>query len=236
MHNPSRRLHNPKNIDMKRTEKFLLASVCFTLLLLTFRLGYSGKLTYIFLAWNLFLAVIPLLMSRKLLLHDGFKPVTILLLACWLLFLPNAPYLVTDVIHFRERLPVPKWFDLLLVVSAAWNGLLLGSVSLMQVESFLSRHLRPLQVNSLTVAFLFLSGYGIYIGRFLRFNSWDVITDPVDLVATLSQHFLLPYEYRSVWKFTLIFTGLLYIVYVCLKEVGNYSRETVISPVHSKGE
>lgn len=198
---------------MKTTEKTILLSIGFTMLLLVFRLSYSGTLTYIFYAWNIFLAALPLVFSKMLLKQPGFSTRAILLFCAWLLFFPNTAYLLTDLFHYHERWPVPKWYDLLLVVSASWNGILLGLVSLRQVETFFSPRLTAAKLQVLRFVLLLLCGYGIYLGRFLRFNSWDVITDPGDLFSALARHVLLPYEYRSVWKFTILFAALLWTIY-----------------------
>src|SRR5882672_5348565 len=99
-------------------------SLCFTLSLLAIRVFYTGSVMYFFYPWNLFLALVPLFFSGLLLKQKKINFKSILLLGLWLLFLPNAPYLVTDIFHFEARPPVPLWFDLMLVVSGAWNGIL----------------------------------------------------------------------------------------------------------------
>ncbi len=214
-------------------ERMLMISLGFTMLLMAFRIIYSGTFTYIFFGWNLFLALVPLLFSRKLQHHSQLKTKTVGLLIGWLLFFPNAPYVITDIIHFKERSPVPKWFDLLLVISAAWNGLMLGFISLLQVEQFLTRSVSRRKVQLLVFAFLALGGYGVYIGRFLRFNSWDVVTDPTDLLGKSLQHFLLPHQYMHVWRFTFLFSLLLAITYYSLKQFSsqvNTSRLNSVEP------
>ena len=116
--------------------KRIIIPVGFTICLLLVRLILSGELTYIFLAWNLFLAWIPLAVSQQLTGARNRWQI-LLLTGCWLLFLPNAPYIITDFLHLRQRPPIPYWYDILLLFSAALNGLLLGLVSLLTVEKFL---------------------------------------------------------------------------------------------------
>src|SRR4029079_6200006 len=118
------------------TQKLVCISLCFTLSLLAVRVVYSGSIMYLFYPWNLFLALVPLYISGLLLKQPTFGWKSVLLLAAWLLFLPNAPYLVTDIFHFEERLPVPAWLDLLLVVSGAWNGILICMISMFRIEKF----------------------------------------------------------------------------------------------------
>ena len=208
-------------------EKMLAVSLGFTMILLAFRITYAGNLSYIFYVWNLFLAIVPLLVSRKLQLHESLSRKALLMLATWILFLPNAPYVVTDLFHYRERWPVPKWYDLVLVTSAAWNGLMAGFISVMQVENFILR-LMSAKKTRLIIMFVFLlCGYGIYIGRFLRFNSWDVVTDPLALLIVSSRHVLLPFQYLSVWKFTLLFSIMLVIIYYMLKQFSIVEKHPV---------
>ncbi|MBV9987019.1 MAG: DUF1361 domain-containing protein [Chitinophagaceae bacterium] len=202
---------------ISNVSKLLLLSVCFTMSLLIVRFVYSHTWDYRFYGWNTFLAAIPYLVSTQLVKLYRFRMPAILLLAVWLLFFPNAPYIITDLLHYEERPPVPFWYDIILVVSAAWNGLILGLVSLMNVETFLARHLRPFWVHFCVIASLFLCGYGIYFGRFLRFNSWTVFTDPAMVVYTSAHHVLLPKQYSKLWVFTLLFGVLLGIIYYTLK-------------------
>jgi uncharacterized membrane protein len=138
----------------------------------------------------------------------------------WLLFFPNAPYIVTDLFHYTERAPIPQWYDLLLLTSAAWNGILLGMVSLMQVEQFMMRHCRTYKVNLFIMACLFLGSYGIYLGRFLRFNTWDIIADPISLSIKITERILWPHEHLHTWAFTTLFACLLGLIYYSVKLLG----------------
>lgn len=198
-------------------ERMLALSTAFTIVLLMFRIFYSGTLNYIFLAWNLFLAGIPVLFSRKLMQHNKFTLYTAALFTCWLFFFPNAPYIITDIIHYRERWPVPKWYDLLLVTSAAWNGLSAGFISLLQVERFFSKFLSKRKLMLLVFICLFLCAYGIYIGRFLRYNSWDIISSPLQLLGESLRHFVNPFKYFRVWEFTILFSVMLSIFYFTIR-------------------
>ena len=114
-----------------------LALVLWCLVLLWVRTLLAGSAMYLFLLWNLFLAAIPLLASGRLMrerrpewalsLRDG------LWLGVWLLFLPNAPYLLTDFVHLRHRPPVPFWYDLAVILSCAGTGLVFPYASLARV-------------------------------------------------------------------------------------------------------
>src|SRR5689334_9256636 len=116
--------------------KKIIIPLTFSLVLLLVRIIITNELTYIFLAWNLFLAWIPFMISQKLKTANSWWKILFLFNA-WLLFLPNAPYIITDFLHLRQRPPIPYWYDILLLFSTALNGLLLGLASLLVVEKFL---------------------------------------------------------------------------------------------------
>lgn len=198
-------------------EKMLMLSICFTMCLLAIRIFRTNELTYVFYTWNMFLAIIPILFSRRLEKQESIGFATYLLIGGWLLFFPNAPYIITDLFHYRERNSAPKWYDLLLVTSAAWNGLLLGIASLMQVETYLTKHIKAGWVRLAVFSSMILCGYGIYIGRFLRFNSWNIITKPNKLINASAHHILQPQQNIKLWAFTFLFAAMFGIIYFTLK-------------------
>jgi len=204
---------------MTKLEGWLTRSIGFSLMLLTARVIISGERTYLFLAWNLFLAVIPLLLSRQLTRLASLNFKAVLMLLSWLLFLPNAPYIITDIFHLRHRPPLPEWFDLLLFTSAAWNGLLLAIVSMLQVEAFLLRLYKSIVVNTFVVVSLLLTGFGIYFGRFLRFNSWDLLFNPFQLFSSLLARFRYPFDHPRTWGFTILFGLMLSVVYFTITSI-----------------
>lgn len=204
-------------LKISSTSKLLLLSVGFTIALWIVRCIYSGTLSYGFYAWNLFLAGIPYFISTRLIKYDKISKGVIALLLAWLLFFPNAPYIITDLFHYMERPPVPYWYDLILVITGAWNGLILGLISLMNVELFLGKHLKPLLVKATVLLSFLLCGYGVFIGRFLRFNSWNIISDPYDLAYTSAHHVFFPLHYPNLWVFTLLFAMMLGIIYYTLQ-------------------
>lgn len=208
---------------MKHTEKMILLSILFMCLLLAGRMCYTQSIAYIFLAWNTVLALIPLAISRRLKPGENAVLRNILLLSAWLLFFPNAPYLLTDLFHFRAKPPIPAWFDLFLLATAAWNGLLLGMLSLMRVEQFLAAGLKRRTVHVCVAFVSLLCGYGIYIGRFMRFNSWDVIAAPYDLLQSMAAHFIHPFRHAEVWLFTALFAAMFSLFYFTLKMLRSHT-------------
>lgn len=147
--------------------------------------------SFLFLVWNLFLAWIPYGLTL-LIKQRQAAPVQFGLLLLWLLFFPNAPYLITDLLHLRERLPVPIWYDMMTIFSFAWTGLMFGYLSLTRVQRLLRANWGHSISNIVTIFVLILAGLGIYIGRFLRWNSWDIIAQPGALFADVGSIFLSP--------------------------------------------
>jgi len=197
----------------------MLLSISFTLVLVSVRFLYTNDPQYLFYPWNLFLAIIPYLFSSRLRKYKKINTKAILLLSGWLLFLPNAPYIITDLFHFQQRPPVPYWFDLLLVVSAAWNGVVLGFSSMMQVEKFLGKHIKLKWIKPATIILITLCSYGIYLGRYKRYNSWSIVTRPDDIFHTIISNIAEPWEHMQVWAFTILFTILLCIIYFTVKRI-----------------
>ena len=206
-------------MKLSAISKMLVISIAFSMSLLLIRFFYSKTMDYSFYGWNTFLATIPYASATWLLKLKRLKSSAIFLLATWLVFFPNAPYLITDILHYEERPPVPFWFDILLVISATWNGLILGITSLINVETFLLRYVKPIWVRVLVFFSLLLCSYGIFLGRFLRFNSWNIITDPAYLAYTTAHHVLLPHNYPKLWVFTILFAVLLSIIFFTLKKL-----------------
>ena len=140
------------------------------------RVVYSARLTHAHLVWNLFLAGIPVGFS---LLAWKYKDSKLRLMACglcWLLFLPNAPYLVTDLVHLEARPPVPFWFDVVLFQSFICLGLLLMFLSLYWMQNLVA-HIYSQRMGWLFILCVIgLTGFGIYLGREQRWNSWDLFT------------------------------------------------------------
>ena len=196
----------------------LLLSVGFTVSLILFRILYSGSLMYIFFVWNLFLGVIPLGVST-LLIRKKQGNIQWVLFAGWLLFFPNALYIITDLVHLKDRPHVPFWFDMILVFSAAMNGLIMAYLSLQRVELFLKTKFDEPKTNFILFGCLFLSSFGVYIGRFLRWNSWDVLLNPFGLSLEITQHIINPFQHLHTWEMTIVLTFFFSIFYFTIKKI-----------------
>jgi uncharacterized membrane protein len=195
-------------------------------LLIGFRLYLAGTPTFRFLAWNLFLAAVPLAASSALVAAHARRAGRLLQLGCfavWMLFLPNAPYLLTDLLHLAPMPPVPLWYDLAMLLSCAGTGLLLGFLSLAQVQRVVEERYHAAAGWALALASMLLSGYGIYLGRFQRWNSWDVMMDPTGVFGTVAGHLLDPAAHPRTIGVTLVYGGGLALGYVALRAVVAHS-------------
>ena len=208
----------------------LLAFCLFIGLLIGIRSIYSGSFKYLFLAWNIFLASIPLLISasfKSLHKRSGWKQT--MLFACWLIFFPNALYIVTDLLHLDQESNVPKWFDVLLLFSSSILGLAMAYLSLFRVENYLLQVFKPKQVEGIIMAILFFGSFGVYLGRFLRWNSWDIIRNPFGLLSSVIQRFIFPFSHTRTWGITILFAVLFYLIYLFIKKLPNHLNSIVKS-------
>jgi uncharacterized membrane protein len=208
-----------KNNRIAPITKLLMVSSALCILILSIRIHVSSSIYYTFFVWNLFLAWIPFLLSNALLNMQKRQRSALsigMMFFVWLLFFPNAPYIITDLFHLKKIQNIPLWFDLVLIVSFAWNGLMIGYVSLLKVQHFLTKqfNLRISWVVILTV--LCLSAFGIYLGRFERWNSWDILTHPFALMGNIFHKFSNPLSYPRTIGVTLFFSVFLITSYSTL--------------------
>lgn len=189
-------------------------------LLLVFRMHRAASFMFAFLEWNLFLAVIPAvaawLLARAAARGAG-AALQAFWFAVWLAFLPNAPYLLTDLIHLNPSPAVPLWFDLALLGSCGGTGLLLGYTSLADVQAVVARRFSARAGWAVAAGSLLLSGFGIYLGRFLRWNSWDAFTRPLQLLADIGRQLSDPGSSAQALTVTLIYGIGLLLGYVALR-------------------
>jgi uncharacterized membrane protein len=173
---------------------------------------------YTFLLWNLFLAWIPLIAAVLAFalarLHAG--ALVGVLVAVWLLFFPNAPYVLTDFIHLHGNGPSPLWYDALMLSSFAWTALMLGFVSLYLIHAIIERHAGTAVGWIVVVCVLGLASFGVYLGRFARFNSWDVVTRPHLVVSVIRQEIHSPLHDPRMVVALLALTAFLLVGYLVL--------------------
>lgn len=197
-----------------------ILSVSIPVTLTAIRMCLTHTTDYGFYFWNLFLAFIPLLASTCLSENSSILSLrNSICLACWFFFLPNAPYLITDIMHYEARPPVPVYLDQVIVYSAAWNGLLMAYVSIMRVERWLLLRYKNCPVNMMVIALFLLCGLGIFLGRYQRWNSWDVVVQPIALAKDILIRIVRPQQYKTTWAVTILFGALLSSGYFLLKKL-----------------
>jgi uncharacterized membrane protein len=202
--------------------QFLSALTAFCIFLSVFRCSYTHSRTFFFLNWNLLLAMLPWGISMLLVMKPKFRENRVLVsisIMLWLLFFPNAPYILTDLFHTKAHRGIPMWYDLVLILSYAWTGLLYGLFSLWHIERVLQRYFSIKTITRMSSALFFVVAFGIYLGRVLRWNSWDALTHPVTLLEDILVRFYEPEAYPQTWGMTLLLGVFLNIVYWTFKYV-----------------
>ena len=210
-------------------QQWLLISCGFSCLMVAARTIATGQLTYLFLVWNLFLAFIPYAVSEWLATRAKMienKVLLALTLVLWLLFIPNSFYILTDLFHLYDFDNAPRWFDLLLIFSFAWNGLLLGLLSVRKVETILQT-VRGRSFSLLIVfAVMWLNAFGVYIGRYMRFNTWDVLAKPFTLFGELLDIMIHPFRYKMEWGMICIYAVFMTVLYITIKKMAGQFNQT----------
>jgi len=198
--------------------KLLLVFLLFIALLIVFRIFYSGTIRYIFMSWNIFLAWIPYALSAYFRVYKQKQKWKQLFLFCsWFLFFPNALYIVTDLVHLRTESTMPWWYDTVLIFSSAFVGLVMAFISLLRAESFLSSIVSKKAMLFLMPLILFISSFGVYLGRFQRWNSWDVVGNPLSLAYDIADKMMNPFDHYKVWVITILFTVIYSLVFYFIK-------------------
>jgi uncharacterized membrane protein len=193
-----------------------------------FRASLTGSTHYAFLIWNLFLAWIPFGIAYVTYITTFNRrwlyiliPVSAFL---WLIFFPNAPYILTDFQHLSYGgKDVPVWYDVILLIWFSFTGLFLGMVSLFLMQEIIRREFGRWFGWGFVVLVAALTTVGIYMGRFLRWNSWDILGNPGGL-AQFTLYYLINPTPRSLVFFSL-FAPFFLFVYLLLYAFGHLLLE-----------
>jgi uncharacterized membrane protein len=214
--------------ELRRPLLALGAASLLAVALLATRILLTQRLTHAFLVWNLILAWIPVMLALRVdeLEKQGRARTWVFwgMIAAWLLFFPNAPYIFTDLKHLKPVMHSRWWTDLTMILLFAVIGLVLAFVSLHRMQTVVARTRGWLAGWIFVFGVALLSGFGVYLGRFERWNSWDVVISPFALLAD-SVNWL----HRHSLKFTLLFGIFLVTAYVLL-----YSLTSMSSKAHEQ--
>lgn len=202
----------------------LLCAWCIALLAAraAYAVAFGARVRFFFLVWNLFLALVPVALALALRALSSRHTAPVLqgaVFAGWLAFLPNAPYLVTDLVHLEPRPPVPLWFDIALLASFAAAGVLLGYMSVADVEWVVSKRFGRAVGRAVALSALALCGFGIYLGRYLRWNSWDLLFSGEDIARQIGSGLLDPLAHPRAWGVSVIYGAALVLGYIVLQGV-----------------
>ncbi len=196
---------------------------------------YSGRiyqsdswLVYRNLVWNLFLAWVPYLFSMLAAYFYITTPKRwwriVAAGGLWLIFFPNAPYIITDFLHLYQRPYVPLWYDILLISIFAWTGIFLAIASLHTMQRITRRYFGKAMGWVFVGIALGLSGLGIYLGRFERWNSWDLLIRPRSIIEDVMGRFADPLDNLRFFAFTMLFTAFLLVCYLMFLSSGYPDR------------
>ena len=197
----------------------LFAGSLFCIALVIARNVHTGNVNFRYLIWNLFLAWIPLALA--VFVYDRWRRcrrgmLLVALGGLWLLFFPNAPYIATDFVHLQRDPLAPYWYDAVTIAAFAWMGLLLGFASLYLMQTVVRQARGAVAGWIFAVIAIGLGSLGIYLGRFLRLNSWDAVEHPSVLPRIAHAVARDPFAYQEAIAVTLLFTAALSFAYFLL--------------------
>jgi uncharacterized membrane protein len=207
----------------------IACAVCVTLVFA--RVAYSDSSRHMGLVWNLFLAWIPFMLAyfahavswRKATLYLVIPIIAFL----WLIFFPNAPYMLTDLQDLaRKASGAPLWYDVIIVVWSSWTGTLLGVISLYLMQDIIIRRFGRLAGWIFVFIISALSSFGIYIGRFVRLNSWDILQNPTETAQEILGIIIDPS--RRLAAFTLLYTFFFLFIFLLLYSFSHMLREQTV--------
>jgi len=207
----------------------LLNAACgVCILLVAARVAYSDSDRHIGLIWNLFLAWIPFMLAYFAHMFSWRRGSLYLIIPViaflWLIFFPNAPYMLTDLQDLtRVTNSAPLWYDVIIVVWSSWTGMLLGVISLYLMQDIVQRTFGRAPGWIFVFVISALSSFGIYVGRFVRLNSWDILQNPGETAMQILGLVIDPS--RRLAAFTLLYTFFFLFVFLLLYSFSHMLRE-----------
>lgn len=211
--------HSTKQAQL-RVFYALLLSNGMSLVLYLFRIVNAQNFRYGFLMWNVFLGWLPLLFAwlllRRLERTLWMSTVNLILTALWLGFLPNSFYLASDLIHLHSTGEVSLLYDAVLFFSCIFNAYVAGFASLYLIHHELLKRRSRSFAHVLAAGVLLACSFAIYLGRNLRWNSWDILVNPFGILFDVTDRIIDPLSHPSVIITTAVFFGLLGSMYVVL--------------------
>ena len=182
---------------------------------------------FIFLVWNLFLAWVPLLFIKWVWEMEKRKPapfgILMVYLLVWLLFFPNAPYIITDLKHLRGVPENMIWYDALMIFTFSLAGFMTGLYSIRIVHRIIAHRWNERLAWFAIMNSMILSGFGIFLGRYGRWNSWDIVTQPGALAKGIYHSMRDPLAIKHTITFSFVLM-LLYFAFHIFAEMKQHER------------
>ena len=193
---------------------------CLCLAFFVVRLLLTGVSSYMFIPGNLVLAWLGLffgsVLVRQLKITRWASWQNIALTTLWLFFLPNTWYVLTDFIHVYPTGDISELYDIVMVGSLVVSGFILGFTSLFLVHKELLKRFGNWRAGYLVTCIILLSSFGIYLGRDLRWNSWDVIANPSGIILNVSDRLIDPLGHLRAFNVTGLFFVLISVMYLAV--------------------
>jgi uncharacterized membrane protein len=213
-------------------ERIVLSFICLTVVSVGLFLAgavANRSLQFDYLLWNLFLAWTPLVLAMVLLrslrrrLWSDWIPLALTIL--WLLLLPNSFYMISDFLHVQDVVRNDLLYDVVMFTSCIFTGVLLGFSSLFMIHNELRKRVIARYADSCVGIVIFLCSFAIYLGRDLRWNSWDVLTNPAGILFDVSDHLIHPLQSGDMYTITLSFLILLGSLYAAGWQIADAARK-----------
>jgi len=212
------------NIYKINIPKSVIILTIFAVVLNILRILIWGKLSFIYITWNIFLAFIPFIISSLILyfFKEGKikKYLFVIGIFLWIIFIPNAPYIITDFVHLGEIRSIPLLYDIVLLFTSSCVGLILGFNSFYHIEQIIYTKYNKNISNIIMGIIILMISFGVYLGRFLRFNSWDVFINHTSLIKNIWKNFSQSNGYIEVF----FYTGLLFFFLFLFYKAWKYSE------------
>lgn len=203
-----------------------LSVVCIALLMI--RIAATNSSRYGFLFWNLFLAAVPVLLAwwlaARVRKHGWLKWQQIVLTVTWIGFLPNSFYIITDLIHLRANYEADLLFDITLLTGFIVSGLFLGYLSVYLVHLEVLKRLRERWVYAILAVLFLAVSFAICLGRYTRWNTWDILLQPAGLLFDVSDRLLNPAGHMQTYQTTLVLFILLFSSYTVVYEAARFLK------------
>lgn len=220
--------HRVRSSRYRRLIYILLGTNFVSVLLFGLRLVGAENFRYWFMLWNLFLAWIAPLVACYLFIR--LKRTrwrtwqNIILTIIWLGFLPNSFYMISDLVHVQQTGEISVYYDTVLFISFVLNGMAAGYIGIMLIHEQLRRRVREAVAWACVAGVMLLASYAIYLGRVLRWNTWDALLQPAAVIFDVSDNILNPLAHPQAFVVTFSFTIVLGIFYALAWEIVSVLR------------